>query len=84
VTEANQTTSANNTVRVTYNSTLRGGVAGIAGIIDPDIALESLTATGKWQAPDGNAMTADGTHPNRFGYLRVQSYNVVPLGGFTR
>ena len=85
VSDANQTAHGSNAARVTFNDTLRGGIAGIRGVIDVAGVLESATKTGVWATDRGaNALTGDGTHPNRRGYLRVQSANVIMPGMFVR
>lgn len=83
-TEANQTVGAETTDTDTFNNTLRGGVAKIAGVIDVASIVESATTAGKWQAPKGQALTGDGTHPNRRGYLKIQSSGIIQPGMFQR
>lgn len=80
VTETNQTVGATNGVRVTFNDTLKGGVAVVSGVIDTARTLESLTTSGKWQAPNGNAITSDGAHANIRGNIQAQSQALIPSG----
>lgn len=83
VTETNQTTATYNGVIITFNNTLRAGIAGIQGVIDPTQYEQSIATPGVWQAPNGIAQTSDGLHQNQVCSLRVQS--LAPIAGlFTR
>lgn len=71
-TAANQTTHANNSVRLTFNGTLRGGIIGpgsidIAGLVETDTGNERLLVQdgGVWMP----GMTDDGTHFTSPGYI---------------
>ena len=92
VTEANQTTVSSNAARVTFNVTLRGGIANVMGNIDWAILFEESSAkTGVWRAsdgdvliPSGQALVADGVHLNPYGTLRVQALGQPISQLFTR
>lgn len=81
ITEANQTPVTSNANRISFNASLRAGIASVQGIIDwTGPVEESFTTSGVWQAPTGtgtpvptSAITTDGVHLNTFGCLRVQS-----------
>ncbi len=78
-TTANQTVTANENNRSTYNDALRSGtlagVSGqIAGIIDIDRIVADPVAAAKWVV----GYTVDGTHENTRASIAVQSSKVVP------
>lgn len=86
ITEANQTVNpVVNPKLQTFNTAIRAGTANVVGIFDIDsLALGSTVTPGKWLAPGGVALTADGVHANAAGYARVVSQAVIDPGLFTR
>lgn len=74
-TTANQTTAAQNSVRVTYNDYVRAGsVSGAAGYFEIADVLESARDSGLWKAP---SYTADGTHPLVRANLAIAAYESI-------
>ncbi|MDD5065382.1 MAG: hypothetical protein PHQ35_11565 [Phycisphaerae bacterium] len=67
VTTANQTVTAQESVRLAYNLWVRtGGIAAVDGYFDLETASSSSYLSGKWAIP---SMTADGLHANTAGNL---------------
>lgn len=72
----NQTTNANNQIRVDFNDQVRAGDPGFEGMFDLADATESARNSGIWKAPPMTpaAITADGTHSNNAGYGLARPY----------
>jgi len=75
-TTGNQTTHANNAVRVAHNAWVRSIVPPVAGYFEVADATESARDSGIWKAP---SYTADGTHGNSTGTTAVKQYGGVTL-----
>lgn len=61
---SDQTTHANNSVRVTFNTDVRNGLAGVRSFFETGWAVEHAHDDGKWQATGvANGYTGDGDHP---------------------
>lgn len=86
VTTTNQTTNANNSVRVTYNTDVRVGsfIVGARGYIEMAGAVESAFNSGLWAVSNGTALTVDGTHENLQGSLKEQASAGISVGSFAR
>lgn len=91
ITTANQTVTANEAVRLVINGHIKNGnIAGLTGYFDTQRAIESSYESGFWGfipgtiAPATAAWTADGTHPNRTGYMRVQALDCIQATAFVR
>lgn len=88
---ANQTTTANPAVVVTFNGLARAGISGEAGIFDIANVVDP-TAIGKWPvAPNvfattgtANYATSDGIHESPAMNAYIQNSNVINTGAFTR
>jgi hypothetical protein len=80
---ANQTTSANNSARVSLNTSIRATPSGALGYTDNASALESSLNSGLWIAPSGVAQTSDVVHANNTGYLTLMNSGVINTSVFT-
>lgn len=81
-TTANQTTNANNAVRVSVNTSVRAGLANVANYFDPCSVTESSLNSGKWSVT-GGAYTFDGIHGNVFANATVANAPVITQGTIT-
>ena len=81
---ANQTVTAAEALRTSFNALVRAGIAGESGYIDLADAVESDRDSGKWSVgyasatASGIANTNDGLHPNPTGNVRPIRTGVVP------
>lgn len=82
-TVANQTVTAQESVRTSYNDAVRAGSAlDIVDVIDTADAIE-VNSSGVKTRNGGffpAAGTADGTHPTQALYLAVKAANIIPEG----
>lgn len=68
-TTANQTVAGSSSVRTSFNGSLRGGVSGVAGVLDFAAEVETSTSVPQGTSLDGGAwlpecmVGGDGTHP---------------------
>lgn len=81
-TTVNQTTVANNSVRIEVNSWLRAGQSFLGGCFDscPGVENDAVNADGKYKA----SYTADGIHPNATGYAAIKSGGYIATGQLHR
>lgn len=92
ITTTNQTVTANEAARLVINAHIKNGnIPGLAGYFDTQRALESSYESGFWGWTPGTIApatapwtSADGVHPNRTGFMRVQALGCIPAVAFTR
>lgn len=72
-TTANQTTSVNNSTRVSVNTAIRSGtIQGIDGVIEIADLMETSRGSGIWNVTGvANGWTADGLHGNTHAMLQI-------------
>lgn len=75
-TTVNQTTHANNAVRVAHNAWVRSITPPVAGYFEVADATESARDSGIWKAP---GYTADGIHGNATATTAVKMYGGVAI-----
>lgn len=75
-TTVNQTPTAMNPERIAYNTTVRAGPAGWAGVFDMASILESGLNSGLWKAP---GWTDDGLHGLQLAYQSIIDSGIVTI-----
>jgi len=79
---SDQTTHANNSVRVAVNDSIRAGaITNAMGFIELADVVESSRNSGKWKAP---GYTGDGTHELLLATLAIQASRTLPASLFQR